>query len=170
MIALTPIAPGTLVHPIGCDIPRLISELAPSVTGREANINLNRARLQRMFIRQYYPLHEFVLLVDSDVVVTADVIRKLQDAWKPGTTPCALTKQSAVGHVVTSCALIHRADYEKVNYLDNVLQCQCLKLPSPFYVEGAVGYEVGKIATQPIRRLATARGVTLTQTLGGVGG
>lgn len=142
VIALTPIAPGTILAPCELGLPRLVSELAPSVQGRERNINMNRARLQELFMRKYFPKYEFVLLLDSDVVVTRAVFDKLLAAWAPGTTPCAITKGDTEGHVVCACALIHRADYAKVDYLSDMLQCQCMKLPSPFYVEGAIAEEV----------------------------
>lgn len=141
-MALTPIAPGTILAPCELGLPRLVSELAPSVQGRERNINLNRARLQELFMRKYFPRYEFVLLLDSDVVVTRAVFDKLVAAWAPGTTPCAITKGDTKGHVVCACALIHRADYAKVDYLSDMLQCQCMKLPSPFYVEGAIAEEI----------------------------
>ena len=142
VIVLTPIAPGTILAPYALGLPRLVSELAPSVQGRERNINLNRARLQELFMRKCFPKYEYALLLDSDVVVQRDVVDKLLAAWAPGTTPCAITKGDTEGHVVCACALIHRADYAKVDYLSDTLQCQCMKLPSPFYVEGAIAEEV----------------------------
>lgn len=141
VIALTPVAPCTVLAPYGLGFPRLVSELAPSVKVRERNINLNRARLQEMFLRSLFPRYEFVLLLDSDVVVSRETVDMLLKAWTAGTTPCANTKGTHGGHVVCSCALMHRSDYEKVDYLTNLSECQCLKLPSPFYVEGARGYE-----------------------------
>lgn len=142
VIVLTPITPGTILAPYDLGLPRLVSELPPSVQGRERNININRARLQEMFLRKCFPKYEYVLLLDSDVVVHRDVVDKLLAAWAPGATPCAITKGDTEGHVVCACALIHRADYAKVDYLSDMLQCQCMKLPSPFYVEGAIAEEV----------------------------
>ncbi len=142
VIALTPIAPGTVLAPFTLGVPRLVSELAPSVKVREANINLNRARLQEMFVRRLFPKYEFVLLLDSDVIVGRGVLDKLMVAWKPGTTPCAITKGDTEGHVVCACALIHRTDYEKVDYLSDLYRCQCTKLPNPFYVPDAIGEEI----------------------------
>lgn len=142
VIAVTPVAPGTVLAPFSLGIPRLVSELAPSVSVRERNININRARLQKMFMREQFGKYEFVLLLDSDVVVDPEVLDKLMAAWKPGTTPCANTKGAETDHVVASCALIHRNDYADIDYLDKPGECQCLKVPNPFYVDGAVGREV----------------------------
>ncbi len=142
VIALTPIAPGTVLAPFTLGIPRLVSELPPSVKVREANINLNRARLQEMFVRRLFPKYEFALLLDSDVVIGTDALDKLMAAWMPGKTPCAVTKGSMEGHVVCACSLIHRTDYEKVDYLSDLFRCQCTKLPGPFYVPDAIGEEI----------------------------
>ena len=142
VLVVTPIAPGTVLAPYSLGLPRLVSELAPSVRCRELNININRARLQRMFMGDYFPLYEFVLLLDSDVVVTRETVDMLEKAWKPCTTPCANTKGHETDHVVASCALIHRTDYSRIDYLSNIYECQCKKVPSPFYVDGAIGSEI----------------------------
>lgn len=142
ILVLTPTAPGTILAPYSLGLPRLVSELAPSVKIRERNININRARLQQIFVARYFTKYEYVLLLDSDVVVSRETVDMLLKAWKLGTTPCALTKGLCEGHVVCACSLVHRADYEKVDYLSDLSQCQCMKLPNPFYVDGAIGYEV----------------------------
>ena len=142
ILVLTPVAPGTVLAPYALGLPRLVSELAPSVKVRERNININRARLQSIFVTKYFPKYEYVLLLDSDVVVSREAVNLLLKAWTPDTTPCACTKEGNGGHVVCSCALVHRTDYEKVDYLSEMMQCQCMKLPHPFYVDGAKGYEV----------------------------
>lgn len=141
VIIVTPIAPGSVLAPCDLGAPRLVSELTPSVTSREANINMNRARLQRMFMTRHFPKYEFVLLLDSDVVVSKETVEKLMKAWKPGTTPCANTKGHEGGHVVASCALIGRQDYAEIDYMTKPYECQCRKVPNPFYVEGAAGAE-----------------------------
>ena len=143
ILCLTPVAPSTVLAPYSLGLPRLISELAPiRAAGREANINMNRARLQSLFIKANH-LHEYshVLLMDSDVVIDVDALEALKAAWKTETTPCIRTKQGD-SHVVTSCALVGVSDYLKINYLDNINQCQCWKLPKPFYVEGFKGEEL----------------------------
>ena len=142
ILVLTPIAPGTVLAPYSLGLPRLVSEVAPSVKVRERNINLNRARLQEMFLSRYFTRYEYVLLLDSDVVVSRETVDMLLKAWTPETTPCAITKGLCEGHVVCACSLVHRNDYEKVDYLSELSQCQCMKLPNPFYVDGAVGFEV----------------------------
>lgn len=103
---------------------------------------MNRARLQGLFIK-VNQFHEYshVLLMDSDVVIGVDGLEALKAAWKTETTPCIRTKQGD-GHIVTSCALVGVSDYMKVDYLDTINQCQCWKLPNPFYVEGFTGEEV----------------------------
>ena len=140
LIALTPILPGTILQPL--PIPRVVSEMAAIVAGREVNINMNRAKLQHLWLEHYYPLYEFALLIDSDVIMPSGGIDALMKAWKPGTTPCIKTKGVPTGHVVTACALIHRDDYRNVNYLERPFECQCLKLPKPFYIDNIVGKEI----------------------------
>lgn len=141
VIALTPVAPGTVLAPFSLNIPRLVSELAPSVKGRERNININRARLQEMFLREHFGKYEFVLLLDSDVIVGPEALEAMMAAWKPGTTPCVMTKGKAGDHVCAACALIHRSDYAEVDYLANPYECQCMKLPNPFYIDYEGGTE-----------------------------
>lgn len=141
VVILTPVTPGTVMAPCALGFPRIVSEQAASVACREVNINMNRARLQDMFITGYFKDYEFVLLLDSDVEVSRDTVDMLVKAWKPGTTPCANTKGHVGAHVVASCALIHRKDYMAIDYMEKPYECQCKKVPNPFYVEGAVGRE-----------------------------
>lgn len=142
IICLTPVAPGTVLAPYYLGLPRLISELAP-VPGlcREANINMNRVRLQHLFSKLKH-IYTHVLLMDSDVIIYSRDLDLLIQNWKPETTPCIRTKRGNTGHIVTSCALVGVTDYVKVKYLENVGQCQCNKLPHPFYIEGTEGKEV----------------------------
>lgn len=141
-VILTPIAPGTVVPPGDLGFPRVFSEMGPVAMEREVNINVNRARLQSIYRNKLYAKYKFVYLIDSDVVVTKEMLEQLASAWKQGTTPCILTKQSASGHVVCSCCYMAGVDYLKVDYMSNPRQCQCYKLPSPFYVDGIKGYEI----------------------------
>ena len=141
-IALTPVAPGAILAPFTLGIPRMVSELAPMPSGvREIDININRHRLQRKFLSLRRDF-DFVLLIDSDVVITPDVLPALLASWKPGTTPCINTKGATTGHIITSCALVSVEDYSAINYLDRPDVCQCLKLPNPFYLEGYSGREI----------------------------
>lgn len=143
ILAVTPIRPGTIIAPCNLGkIPRLISELVPVHGAREVNININRARLQKMFVEKYFGLYDFVLLLDSDVAVDFQTVQLLVDAWKPGTVPCTNTKGIQTDHVVASCALISRADYRNVDYVTNPYTCQCMKLPNTFYVKGALAKEL----------------------------
>lgn len=141
IIAATPIPPGGLLAPFTLGIPRVVSELAPSFhTTREREININRHRLQG-FVLQHRREFEYVLLLDSDVKAGPDILDKLMDAWKPGTTPCINTKGCKTGHVIASCALISMEDYANIDYLKDAELCQCLKVPHPFYIEYEGGIE-----------------------------
>lgn len=142
LLILTPIAPKTIIAPAPLAYPRLISELAPSVSIRDENININWARLQHIFMRDYYTDFDFLLLLDSDVVITNDDVEKLGAAWKMHTTPCVNTKGGETTHIITSCALMHKCDFETINYLVDMDMCPCSKMPNPFYVEGTTGYEI----------------------------
>lgn len=142
LMILTPTTPGAVMAPCALPYPRMVSEQAPSVISREVNINMNRARLQRMFVAKHFQDFEFVLLLDSDVEVTRETVEMLVKAWKPGTTPCANTKGGLGSHVVASCALLGRKDYSEIDYMSNPYECQCKKVPNPFYVEGAFGEEI----------------------------
>lgn len=141
-IILTPIAPGTIIPPTDLGFPRVFSEMGPVAMEREVNINVNRARLQSIYRNKLYSKYKFVYLIDSDVVVTHEDLVRLADVWKQGSTPCILTKQSASGHVVCSCCFMCGSDYLKVDYMNNPRQCQCYKLPNPYYVEGLKGSEI----------------------------
>lgn len=141
VLVLTPITPGVIIAPYTIGLPRMVSELAPSVSCREVNINMNRARLQRMFLTKHFNEFELLLLLDSDVEVSRDTVDMLVKAWKPGYTPCARTKNVEGSHVVASCALIGRKDYIDIDYMSNPYECQCKKVPNPFYVDGATGVE-----------------------------
>ena len=141
IIAATPVPPGGILAPFTLGIPRVVSEVAPSFHAtREREININRHRLQG-FVLQHRREYEFVLLLDADVVVGADAVGKLMDAWKPGTTPCINTKGMPTGHVITSCGLIAMQEYANVDYLKDAELCQCLKLPNPFYIDYKGGNE-----------------------------
>lgn len=147
ILIITPIKPGAMIAPCTLPYPRLVAGVEPKHKVREVNINLSRSYCQEEFLKHWFHQYEFVLLMDADVVIDPDVVGKLLVAWKEHTTPCANTKSGAFNQAnpyhgpVTSCALIHRADYERVDYLEKLAECQCHKLPKPFYVEGARGYE-----------------------------
>lgn len=141
-VILTPIASGTIVPPGDLGFPRVFSEMSPIAMEREININVNRARLQSIYRNKLYAKYKFVYLIDSDVVVSKEMLEQLASAWKQGSTPCILTKESDKGHTVCSCCFMAGVDYLKVDYMGKPRECQCLKLPSPFYVDGLQGYEI----------------------------
>lgn len=116
--------------------------MGPVALEREVNININRARLQSIYRNKLYAKYKFVYLIDSDVVVTKEDLERLASAWKQGSTPCILTKDSDKGHVVCSCCFMAGVDYLRVDYMSQPRQCQCIKLPSPFYVDGLKGKEI----------------------------
>lgn len=142
ILAVTPIKPGTILAPYSLSIERMVSEIAPCNRIREIDININRARLQS-FVRNIYARAGIthILLLDSDVIATEDILEKLKAAWKPGTTACAKT-QGDTSHVLASFALIHVDDYLNIDYLSKINQCQCLKVPNPFYVDDAETTEI----------------------------
>ena len=83
----------------------------------------------------------YIAGVIENQVVTTDKLA--DDAVKPGTTACLQTKKyREEGHVCAACACIYMEDYLSVDYLDNIKECQCKKVPNPFYVVGAVTEEM----------------------------
>jgi len=143
ILVVTPIAPGTILAPCNISYPRLVSELAPSVSIRESNININRARLQEIFKRCYFSKYKFVCLLDSDVVANDSMINALLDNWKEHSTPCIRTKPVETVHTIAAFSLIHRNDYMNVKYIEEEIgKCQCLKVPNPFYIDGISTYEI----------------------------
>lgn len=141
-LVVTPLLEGSLLHPCG-ELPRLVRSERPVADHREASINLQRHELQRIVRLLYRKQFRKVFLIDADVVVTEEHLRKLYDAVKTGTTACLQTKPTREeGHVCAACACIYMEDYLSIDYLDNIKECQCKKVPHPFYVEGAVTTEV----------------------------
>lgn len=141
VMVITPCVSGTVLAPYTLGFPRLVAGTEVPVKVRERRINVSRAICQEIFLKKYFHKYEFVLLMDSDVEIGMEAVERLMEEWKPGTTPCAITKGSTDGHVVCACALVHRSDYEKVDYFSDMSVCQCFKLPKPFYVLDAIGKE-----------------------------
>ena len=141
-LILTPISKGAVLAPCSVPLPRLVSEMESYGTTREERININRARLQEIFRRTAWGSCSHVLLLDSDVVLTERVYSLLEEAWKTGTTACAITKGTTEGHVIAACALLDKYDYDRIDYLSDIRKCQCKKVPNPFYVDGAVTEEI----------------------------
>lgn len=122
--------------------PRVFSELEPIAVQREVNINVNRSRLQEIYRTRYAVKYQYVFLIDSDVVATRGQLSRLTEAWKPGCTPCLRTKVAETAHVVGACCFMRGSDYLKIDYMAHPHECQCVKLPSPFYVDGDRALEV----------------------------
>lgn len=134
-LVVTPLLEGSLLHPCG-ELPRLVRSERPVANHREASINLQRHELQRIVRCLYRKRFEKVFLVDADVVVTEELLQMLYDAVKSGTTACAQTKKyREEGHVCAACACIYMEDYLAVDYLENIKECQCRKVPNPFYID-----------------------------------
>lgn len=141
-IILTPIAPCSIVPPCDLGVPRVFSESGKLDLAREVNINISRTKLQSVYRTKLYRDYPFVILMDSDVVVTRGDLVRLADAWEPGKTPCIRTKRAEGDHVVCACCFMSGVDYIKVDYMGNPRECQCKKLPNPFYVDGLQGSEI----------------------------
>ena len=140
-IVITPALNGTLLAPYELGLPRLVCGIEAGWLPREFRINLSRDLCQRKYMSHYMRDYEWILLMDSDVVIDVDCFAKLKAQAGIGKTACADTKEGKKSHVICACALVHRTDYIKVDYLSKPTECQCCKLPNPFYVEGAFGYE-----------------------------
>lgn len=141
-LVVTPLLEGSLLHPCGALL-RLVRSERPVADHREASINLQRHELQRIVRMLYRKQFRKVFLIDADVVVTEEQLRMLYDAVKPGTTACLQTKKyREEGHVCAACACIYMEDYLSIDYLDNIKECQCKKVPNPFYIVGAVTEEM----------------------------
>lgn len=135
-IILTPVYSGAIVPPSDMGYPRVFSELAPVAVQREVNINANRSRLQELYRTRFVLKYPWVYLVDSDVVASHGQLVRLAGAWRPGCTPCLRTKVSETAHVVCACCFMRGTDYLKIDYMEHPHECQCVKLPNPFYVDG----------------------------------
>ena len=99
---------------------------------REVSINYNRHLLQSIARKDAHN-SEYVLLIDSDVVLTSsDVVERLIDRLVSKTdlvAACACTKPDGYSdHVVTSCAVMRRSVWDVVRYMDRPDVCQCLKI------------------------------------------
>lgn len=137
-LVVTPLLEGSLLNSCG-ELPRLVRSERPVTNHREASINLQRHELQRIVRGLYRKRFEKVFLIDADVVVTEESLQKLYDAVKPGTTACLQTKMyREEGHVCAACACIYMEDYLAIDYLDKIKECQCKKVPKPFYIDGIV--------------------------------
>lgn len=145
IVILTPVPSNVVVPPLKLSYPRVFSSVSTFHPCREVNINASRAQLQEYYRKNLAGQYDFVLLMDSDVVIDDVVVELMKMEWSKGTSPSCNTKgvpASETGHVVTSCAILSRDDYIGVDFMKNPYECQCLKLPRPFYVESVVGHEI----------------------------
>ena len=140
-LVITPIPDLAIVPPVLLKYRRIFSAVVPFSSSREVNINASRAKLQDV-VRRLSTRPEWVILMDADVKVSCGAINALFEAWREGSTPCIDTKEKRDGHVVTACALMRTEDYLKVDYMANPYECQCKKLPNPFYIENFKGKEI----------------------------
>lgn len=141
MLIVTPMLSG---EPLMPDVVRGVSRLgidwlvvtsdAPYPSGvREYNINHTRNLAQER-ARAY--VHDYVLLLDSDVVLPAvdflDEMKSMLATHHVGA--CMCTKPS--DHILAACCLMRTDDYYKLRYMDNPFCCQCRQIAAL----GGVGY------------------------------
>lgn len=140
-LILTPLLSGQTLHP---DVIRGVSVqsvqspwLVHTATAyidhvpREVNINANRQALQQLARAHKLDYQDFVLLLDSDVVMPHGAIQDMREALDADPLlACAAihTKPREGSHVVTACALIRWLHYELICFWDNPSVCQCRKI------------------------------------------
>lgn len=132
-----PIKTGVAIDPVvmqwvsAIGAPIHINSMTPTNgTEREFSINLNRHVIQQSIRATGLANDDLVLLVDSDVIATPEMIARLVDHLD-GDTICVATETKGLrisGHAVTACAVIRYCDYAMIQYLQNPYQCQCLKI------------------------------------------
>lgn len=145
VMCITPLVSGTLLPPLHLPCPRLVAGATlDGISLRERRINVSRALCQSEFMRRFYRDYEFVFLLDSDCVVPPGSVDRLLAAWEQDTAPCIRTKTFSDGHVVTSACLLHRTQYETLDYLAAPERCQCRVIADryrAYYLEGTEGFE-----------------------------
>ena len=140
-LILTPLLSGQTLHP---DVIRgvsvqsiqahwLIHTAASYIdhVPREVNINANRQALQQLARAHKLDYQDFVLLLDSDVVMPHGAVQAMQEALDADNDlVCAAihTKPREGSHVVTACALIRWMHYELIRFWDAPTECQCQKI------------------------------------------
>lgn len=120
----------------------IITSLPDSYTDRQLSINRNWRRLQETIHDDLpkYAKYNFVLLLDSDVVIPEGSIKILESYAKKGTTPCIDTHEGKGGHIITSCALVELYDFLKLDYSKSC--CPCGLMQNQFYISEVKGYEI----------------------------
>lgn len=119
-----------------------ISSLPESYNDRQKSINRNWRRLQETISDDLpkYAKYDFILLMDSDVVIPEGSISILESYAKKGTTPCIDTHGGKGSHIITSCALVELYDFLTLDYSKSC--CPCGLMPNPFYISDIKGYEI----------------------------
>ena len=108
-----------------------VHAMAPicSADVREISININRNQLRGNI---GHIDEEFVLLLDSDVVMTDPSSVESMVDYLTGNPDIGCVAIDTKGgncdptHVITACAVIRTKDYIRVNYLSSATQCQCM--------------------------------------------
>ena len=133
-----------LIGILGYDL-LCVSSLPESYTDRQLCINRNWRRLQEIISDDLpkYAKYDYVLLLDSDVVIPDGSIKILESYAKKGTTPCIDTHDGKGGHIITSCALVELYDFLKLDYSKSC--CPCGLMPNPFYISDVKGYEIKRV-------------------------
>jgi hypothetical protein len=91
---------------------------------RECSINRSRNELQRIASTIDT---ELVLLMDSDVVLTdsSTVSKMVEQLGTRNTCVAVQTKDKLDNHVVTACAVVHKSDYDRIDFSSTPSICQC---------------------------------------------
>ena len=119
-----------------------MSSLPESYTDRQLCINRNWRRLQETIRDDLpkYAKYNFVLLIDSDVVIPEGSIEKLAEFAKKGESPCIDTHDGKGEHIITSCVISELYDFLEIDYSQSCCPCNLFK--NPFYIKNVVGYEI----------------------------
>lgn len=153
ILIATPMLLGQILHPevikgvADTGLPWLISTSPNqlSIYCTEAEINLNRHKLQMEAWKLEW---EYVVLLDSDVVMPLGAIVDMRDALTDDLVTVAIdTKGHDWGHVITACAMMRRKDFERLRYLDgDICECACKKIARLGKIKyvGPSAYEVNR--------------------------
>jgi len=119
-----------------------VSSLPDSYTDRQLCINRNWRRLQETIRDDLpkYAIYDFVLLVDSDVVIPDGGIKNLIKYAEKGKSPCIDTHDGKGGHIITSCVISELYDFLEIDYSQSCCPCNLFK--NHFYIKNVVGYEI----------------------------
>lgn len=124
----------------------VVTSLPESYNYRQRSINRNWRRLQDTISDDLpkYGKYEYLLLIDSDVIIPPGSVDILRNQAGHGRTPCIDTHDGKGGHTITSCAMIWLYDFIKLDY--GTQGCPCHLMPEAFYINEVKGYELKKEA------------------------